>query len=60
VTVNAGLPTATAAEAVDLRAVRMAALTPPPDWSSWFLLAALVVLVLEWLYWLSTRPRPAS
>lgn len=58
VTVNAGLPTASAAGAVDLRAVRTAALVAPPDWSSWFLLAALVVLVLEWLYWLSTRPRP--
>lgn len=60
VTVNAGLPTASAAEAVDLRAVRSPALTAPPDLSSWFLLAALVVLVLEWLYWLSTRPRPAN
>ena len=60
VAVNAGLPAASAADAVDLRAVRTASLTAPPDWSSWFLLAALVALVIEWLYWLSTRPRPVG
>jgi hypothetical protein len=60
VDVNAGLPATATAASVDLRAVHTAALASPPDWSPWFLLAALLVLCLEWLYWLSTRPRTAA
>lgn len=58
VTVNAALPPATGGP-VEMSAVQSAALTPPPQWSRWFLLAALVLVAGEWLYWLSTRPRPA-
>ncbi len=43
---------------IDLRADRIVAHEPPPQWSSWFLLAALLVLVIDWVYWLLTRPRP--
>jgi hypothetical protein len=58
VTVNDVLPAPAGGGPVDMSAARAAALTPPPQWSRWFLLAALVLLACEWLYWLSTRPRP--
>jgi hypothetical protein len=57
VTVNDVLP-ATAAGPVDLLSDRTPARPAPAQWSIWFLLAALVLLVIEWVYWLLTRPRP--
>jgi hypothetical protein len=57
VTVNDALPEPAAAVA-DLRAVTTPAHVVPADWSRWFLLAALVALALEWVYWILTRPRP--
>jgi hypothetical protein len=47
-----------AASAVDLRGAPLAAeSTPARGQMSWFLIAALVVLALEWAYWMSRRRR---
>jgi hypothetical protein len=55
--VSDALPQSPAAVA-DLHAVSTPAHLTPAEWSGWLLLAGLVALALEWVYWILTRPRP--
>ena len=44
--------------AIDLRAASASAgAMPPVNQADWFLAAALVVLFLEWAYWVTRRRR---
>jgi hypothetical protein len=54
--VGAVAPQPSPSTPVDLRAARVTSTAgPPPSLDAWFLIAALCVLALEWLYWSSRR-----
>lgn len=57
--VNTAAAPTLAAAAVDLSATRVTEAGAPESEAAWFLAAALLVLMLEWAYWISRRRRAA-